>query len=82
MKIQNFWAGEFHEPKAKRYLPVINPATSKEMAQIPDSDQEDMENAIQAAHEAFPAWSQMHPVKRSRLLRKMSQLIFDNLLML
>src|SRR5258707_14072481 len=41
---------------AARKLSVINPATSKELATVPDVDAASLDDAVDAARKAFPAW--------------------------
>lgn len=62
-------------PHAGRYMPDINPATGEIFAQIPESDADDVNDAVQAAKAAFPAWSNMSITKRSKILYRIAELI-------
>lgn len=49
--------------------PVVNPATEEVVRVVPFGDRADAEAAIDAAHAAFPGWSEATPYKRARLLK-------------
>jgi aminomuconate-semialdehyde/2-hydroxymuconate-6-semialdehyde dehydrogenase len=75
----NFINGAFVPPRAGAYLDDIAPATGEVLAQIPDSDRDDVADAVRAAKAAFPAWSKTPAETRSRLLLKLADLIEQNL---
>jgi aminomuconate-semialdehyde/2-hydroxymuconate-6-semialdehyde dehydrogenase len=58
-KIYNFINGKLVAPKSGKYLDNYNPATGKVYSLVPDSDSEDVEEAVAAAKLAFPAWRDM-----------------------
>lgn len=43
--------------------------------QVPDSDEQDMNKAVEAAKNAFPTWSKMTRQQRSDILMKVASLI-------
>ena len=49
--VHNFINGHFVEPK--HYLDSFDPSTGEVWARIPDSDESDVEMAVQAAEKAF-----------------------------
>ncbi|KAK3604985.1 hypothetical protein CHS0354_000650 [Potamilus streckersoni] len=51
---------------------------SEVYSQAPDSDERDVDNAVQAAQRAFPTWSKTSLEKRYEILIKISQLIEKN----
>src|SRR5437762_1875772 len=57
----NFINGTFVPPHSGAYLDDINPSTEEVIAQIPDSDERDIDDAVEAARRAFPAWSRGQP---------------------
>jgi betaine-aldehyde dehydrogenase len=57
---------------------VLNPATEKEIAQVPEADAEELDAAVAAAKAAFPAWRAVAPGDRARLLRRLATLVEDN----
>ena len=81
-RILNYIAGKLVEPQSGGYLDNIEPATGKVYGEIPDSDHQDIELAVQAAEEAFPAWSKTSREERSRYMLRIADLIDDNLEML
>lgn len=78
-KILNFINGEFQEPKSGKFIDNIEPATGKVYCLIPDSDKADVDEAVSAAQNAFPEWSGMSTSRRSEILRRLAQLIDENL---
>lgn len=54
---------------------VMNPATEKEIGRAPKVSSEQLDAAIAAADEAFPAWSNTPGIERYRILRKASELL-------
>ena len=78
-KIKNYINGELLEPVSKTYFDNINPATGEVYSLIPDSDERDVQLAVDAAEKAFPHWSNMPVSKRSDILLKISSLIDKNL---
>lgn len=79
MRIANFIGGEFRSPASGAYFDDINPATAEVIAQIPDSDERDVDDAVRAAKAAFPSWSRTPAAERSNLLLKLADLIEQNL---
>lgn len=57
---------------------VIDPATGEAIGQAPDLDAPAVERAVQAAHDAFPAWSRSDPHARAAFLRAWAGLIDEN----
>ena len=56
-KIYNFINGELLAPNSGNYLDNVSPVNGQVYSCVPDSDAQDVEEAIQAAKEAFPYWS-------------------------
>ena len=79
MKILNYINGEYVEPISKKWLDNYNPSNGEVYSQIADSNQEDIENAYQAAKEAFPKWSSTTIDERSKILLRIADLIEDKL---
>jgi len=74
-KILNLINGQLVEPVSESYIDNYNPSTGKVYSLIPDSDERDVEQAVAAAKNAFPAWRDMPKEKRSAILIKLSELI-------
>ena len=77
--IQNFINGQYVPPKAGLYIDNFNPATGEISGKLPDSDVEDVNDAVSAATKAFPAWSNMSLEDRHDILRAVSDGILQNL---
>lgn len=78
-RLSNFINNAFVPPRSGAYFDDINPATAEVIAQIPDSDRDDVDAAVAAAKRAFPAWSRTPVEQRSRILLKLADLIEQNL---
>lgn len=78
-KIQNFINGQFADPIDGKHTEIFEPATGNPYALLPLSNSKDVELAVQAAKKAFPVWSRFSIDRRSACLRKLSQIISDNL---
>jgi len=55
---------------AARELSVINPATGKELATVPDLDAASLDDAVDAARKAFPAWRALSLARRKEFLKE------------
>lgn len=78
-KISNYINGTLVPPASGEYIDNYQPATGKVYSLIPDSDARDVEQATQAAREAFKTWSVTPARERSRIMVRISELIEENL---
>lgn len=69
-----FIANEWLKASNNDLFSVVNPANGNTIAQVANGNVDDLEKAIQAAHNAFLDWSQKTGKERSSLLRKWFQL--------
>jgi malonate-semialdehyde dehydrogenase (acetylating)/methylmalonate-semialdehyde dehydrogenase len=76
--LKNYIGGEWVESTSDKTEVVYNPATGEELAIVPLSTKEEVEQAVKAAHEAFQTWSQVPVPKRARILFKYQQLLVEN----
>lgn len=72
-KLLNFINGEYVAPQGNTYIDNIEPATGKVYSLIADSDERDVQIAVEAADKAFPIWSKMSTEERSKILVKFSE---------
>lgn len=79
VRITNYIDGQPREPISGQYLDNVDPATGAAYSLVPDSGEEDIANAVDAAERAFPSWSHMPAVERSRILCRLADLIEANL---
>ena len=73
IKLQNFINGNYIAPISDAYMDNYEPATGQVYSLIPDSDERDVELAVEAAEKAFPIWSNMSNEERSKILVKLSE---------
>lgn len=73
--VRNYLAGRHVEAASGGAFDKLDPATGEAFARVPDSDARDIEQAVQAARAAFPAWSGTPAAERSRLLLAIAQRI-------
>ncbi len=78
-KIRNYINGQLREPSGQNYLEVYRPATGQHYAWAPDSDHQDIERAVHAAQQAFPAWAATTLEERHDILMSISNLILEKL---
>ncbi len=78
-KIKNYIGGQLIEPVSGKFIDNFNPASGEIYSLIPDSDERDIELAVQAAEKAFPSWSVTPVEERSKILFKLAGLIEKNL---
>ena len=72
-KLQNYINGQYINPNQGNYIDNYEPATGKVYSLIPDSDESDVQVAVEAAEKAFPIWSKMSIDQRSAILVKVSE---------
>jgi aminomuconate-semialdehyde/2-hydroxymuconate-6-semialdehyde dehydrogenase len=75
LKLKNYIGGELIAPASDEYLDNYNPATGEVYSLISDSNERDVERAVEAARKAFPVWSKMSAEQRHDVLMRVSNLI-------
>ncbi|MBI3518101.1 MAG: aldehyde dehydrogenase [Bacteroidetes bacterium] len=78
-KYDNYIGGKFVAPVKGEYFDNISPIDGKVFTKAARSGKEDIELALDAAHQAFPSWSKLSVANRSNILLKIAQVIEDNL---
>jgi len=69
MRIPNWIDGRERQPKCDdAWLDKFNPHNGELLYRVADSSAEDTQAAISSAAAAFPAWSELPPVKRGQIL--------------
>jgi len=68
-------AGERTAGEAGEALPVVDPATEDVITEVPRGTVQDVDRAVNAAHEAFKTWQKTDAEDRATLLRKAIALI-------
>ena len=77
--LENYIGGTFTGPRNGRYLDNFNPATNEKYSRIPDSDQDDIADAVLAAEKAFALWSTSSVDYRFSVLNKIADSIDEHL---
>ena len=72
---QLFIDGEFHDASGGETVPTIDPATNQPIADVAAAQAPDVDRAVAAARRAFPAWRDLDPEKRSRILLRVAEII-------
>ncbi len=54
---------------------VVNPATEEVIAEVPRASADEIDEVVERAHAAFPAWRSVAPGDRARLLRRFADLV-------
>lgn len=73
--LKNFIAGKWQNINGHKTLPVENPSTGEVLTQVPISGARDVDEAVQAAKSAFPAWSAMPIKERVQVFYKYKYLL-------
>ena len=68
----HYIGGEWAEPVKGQYFENITPIIGQAFTQIARGTAEDIEKALDAAHEAAPAWGQTSPTERANILLKIA----------
>jgi betaine-aldehyde dehydrogenase len=71
----NFINGESVAPKSAKYVELINPGTGQPMAEMPVSNDVDIDDAAKAALKAFQSWKRTTPSQRSSALLKIADIL-------
>ncbi len=73
--IQNAINGQRVTSASTNRVPVFNPATGEQRAELPLSTVEEVNAAVAAAKAAAPAWGDTPPLKRARYMFKYLELL-------
>ncbi|HET7555660.1 MAG TPA: aldehyde dehydrogenase family protein [Gaiellaceae bacterium] len=57
---------------------VVNPATEKSIAELPEAGVDEADAAVERALAAFPGWRAVAPADRARLLRRLATLVEEH----
>lgn len=71
--------GEWKDSKTTKWLPVSDSSTGEIIAEVPCCTQDELEEAIAAAHAAFPAWSLMSLSARTQMMFKWRNILMAHL---
>ena len=77
-KIKNYINGS-SIGSSNEYIPVEDPSTGEIISKVINSSEEDFEKCIQSSKKAFYEWSEVTPLRRSRVLSKFKENIEKDL---
>lgn len=77
LDIRNYIDGEWVDSEGDR-KDVVNPATGETIATVPVSTGQVLNDAVQAAREAFSMWREVPPLARARCMFRLKELLEDN----
>ena len=72
MKVQNYINGNWCDGVTGKTFAVENPFNEKTIAQVPNSNEQDVNNAVEAAVQAFNEWCYMTASEKRDLMRMMA----------
>jgi len=72
---QLFIDGKWQQPAEGKSLPVLNPATGKEIGRVAHAGRPDLDLALAAAKKGFEVWRDMVPAARAQIMRKAAALV-------
>ncbi|MFB6071354.1 MAG: aldehyde dehydrogenase [Halobacterium sp.] len=70
--------GERVEPAGGEYDDVVDPSTGEVFAAAAVATEADVDRAVAAARDAFPAWRDTDPVERSQTLYRVAELVREH----
>ncbi|MDR1075082.1 MAG: aldehyde dehydrogenase family protein [Xanthomonadaceae bacterium] len=78
-RYENFIGGQWVPPVNGRYSDNVTPVTGKVFTQVPRSDRQDVELALDAAHAAREAWGRTSVTARAIILNRIADRMEQNL---
>ncbi|AMO56602.1 methylmalonate-semialdehyde dehydrogenase [Endozoicomonas montiporae] len=77
-RVPLFINGQFVRSTATSTLPVLNPATQEALAELPMSTENEIEQAIAGARQAFASWKEVPVPERARLMMRYQALLKEH----
>ena len=77
-QIPHYVNGQRSAGQSTRSQAVTNPATGQVTGQVMLAEVVDVDVAVAAAQAAFPAWANMPPIRRARLMNEFLRLVREN----
>ena len=78
-QLKNWIANEWTEPRSTDAVEITNPASGEVIGEAPMASLDDVDDAVQAAQDAFDGWRRTPAVDRARLLFRLQALVEENL---
>lgn len=77
-KYQLYIGGQWRDASDGATIKTYNPATGRFLSEIADASNQDVDDAVKAAQEAFKTWSKATAVERAVILNKIADIIDEN----
>lgn len=77
--LENYIGGNLIGPLSGQFIDNVNPATGEVFTKVPDSNEKDIEIAVNAAKKAFAGWAVTPAETRFQILNRIASLIDENL---
>lgn len=74
-KLKYFVGGQFRNSVSTKIVDVYDPSTGEVIAKMPCCTEDEVNEAVEAAKEAFKSWSMTAPSKRAEIMFKVKQLL-------
>ncbi|HLJ73983.1 MAG TPA: aldehyde dehydrogenase family protein, partial [Thermoanaerobaculia bacterium] len=78
-EVRNYIGGAFVDGNGSKYLDVTNPANGAVISRVPLSPASEVDRAVQAAQNAFPAWSGLPIKERVQVFFRYKTLLEKNI---
>ena len=77
---QNNWICDgYHDSNSNKTISVVSPYFDQEIATVPDSNIDDLEQAVNAAKKAFPGWSRLNIRDRAEIMYQFKTILEKNM---
>src|SRR5579862_8010506 len=73
--LNHFIAGKVVEPGSRSYLDKLDPRSGERIGLVANGNAADVDSAVKAAWAAFPAWRDMRPLERGKILLECARTI-------
>jgi malonate-semialdehyde dehydrogenase (acetylating)/methylmalonate-semialdehyde dehydrogenase len=77
-EIKHFISGKLVSGQSGRTQAVFNPATGEQSGIVPLASAGELNQAVEVARAAFPAWAMTTPLRRARILQKFLRLVEEH----
>jgi malonate-semialdehyde dehydrogenase (acetylating)/methylmalonate-semialdehyde dehydrogenase len=77
-KMKLFINGKWIESSTESYIPVYDPGRGEVIAEMPSATKEEIDEAVEAAYEAFKSWSRLPVPERMQYIFRMKYLLEEN----
>ena len=78
-EIGHFIGGRRVPGRGSEYGPIFNPATGEQTGRVAFATAEEVDEAVQAAKAAQPAWAALPPIRRARVMFRFKDLLEQNM---